>query len=338
MNSNANSNSTATAPAANAPAATGVAAATNAPTANAPAATGVAAAANASAPAAPAANISVANAPATPANSVGKISSSELTIPFDNFDRYNTIWKMCKLELSKFKPLAEQNKGSDLSVVEDPESPGKCTLKSPTADLLKVLTPLDVLKQLNLFRYRDLLETTKTKEFSNTLDFFHEIEANREYCARACLTLCCLEEPDVKMEDVKDLKVSNLDIMDRKVFEKNKSGKPFSPYELTFLVNPLMVTLAEWEVDADWLGTKLYQEKYTNAILSDENFPAHLRLLSRYLNGAKESVMKKYPESFLMNYAHFYPLVLYPSGDEPKATETTEPADKPDTSSNTASQ
>ena len=235
---------------------------------------------------------------------------------------------MCKLELSKFKPLAEQNKGSDLLVVEDPESPGKCTLKSPTADLLKVLTPLDVLKQLNLFRYRDLLETTKTKEFSNTLDFFHEIEANREYCARACLTLCCLEEPDVKMEDVKDLKVSNLDIMDRKVFEKNKSGKPFSPYELTFLVNPLMVTLAQWEVDADWLGTKLYQEKYTNAILSDENFPAHLRLLSRYLNGAKESVMKKYPESFLMNYAHFYPLVLYPSGDEPTAVSTTEPEDK----------
>ena len=29
-----------------------------------------------------------------------------------------------------------------------------------------------------------------------------------------------------------------------------------------------------------------------------------------------------------MNYAHFYPLVLYPSGDEPTAVSTTEPEDK----------
>ena len=245
---------------------------------------------------------------------------------------------MCKMELSKFKGIADQNKGSDLSVVEDTESPGKFTLKSPTADLLKVLSPLEVLKQLNLFRYRDLLETTKTKEFSNTLDFFHEIEANREYHARACLALCCLEEPDVTVDDVKDLKVSNLEVMDRKVYEKNKSGKPFSSYELTFLVNPLMVSLAQWEVDAEWLGAALYQEKYTNAILTDKNFPAHLILLSKYVENAKETVMKKYPESLLMNYAYFYPLILTPTGDEPKPTETTEPADEPDTSSNTASQ
>ena len=267
-----------------------------------------------------------------------KLTSSELTIPFDNFDRYNTVWKMCKMELSKFKPIADQNKGSDLSVVEDPESPGKFTLKSPTADVLKVLSPLEVLKQLNLFRYRDLLEATKTKEFSNTLDFFHEVEANREYHSRACLALCCLEEGDVTVDDVKDLKVSNLEVMDRKVFEQNKSGKPFSPYELTFLVNPLMVTLAQWEVDAEWLGSALYQEKYTNAILTDKNFPAHLILLSKYVENAKETVMKKYPESLLMNYAYFYPLILTPTGDEPAATQTTEPEDESVTSSNNSSQ
>ena len=267
-----------------------------------------------------------------------KLTSSELTIPFDNFDRYNTVWKMCKMELSKFKPIADQNKGSDLSVVEDPESPGKFTLKSPTADVLKVLSPLEVLKQLNLFRYRDLLEATKTKEFSNTLDFFHEVEANREYHSRACLALCCLEEGDVTVDDVKDLKVSNLEVMDRKVFEQNKSGKPFSPYELTFLVNPLMVTLAQWEVDAEWLGSVLYQEKYTNAILTDKNFPAHLILLSKYVENAKETVMKKYPESLLMNYAYFYPLILTPTGDEPAATQTTEPKDESVTSSNNSSQ
>ena len=245
---------------------------------------------------------------------------------------------MCKMELSKFKPIADQNKGSDLSVVEDTESPGKFTLKSPTADVLKVLSPLEVLKQLNLFRYRDLLEATKTKEFSNNLDFFHEVEANREYHARACLALCCLEEGDVTVDDVKDLKVSNLEVMDRKVFEKNKSGKPFSPYELTFLVNPLMVTLAQWEVDAEWLGAELYQEKYTNAILTDKNFPAHLILLSKYVENAKETVMKKYPESLLMNYAYFYPLILTPTGDEPAATKTTEPEDESVTSSNNSSQ
>ena len=267
-----------------------------------------------------------------------KLTSSELTIPFDNFDRYNTVWKMCKMELSKFKPIADQNKGSDLSVVEDPESPGKFTLKSPTADVLKVLSPLEVLKQLNLFRYRDLLEATKTKEFSNNLDFFHEVEANREYHSRACLALCCLEEGDVTVDDVKDLKVSNLEVMDRKVFEQNKSGKPFSPYELTFLVNPLMVTLAQWEVDAEWLGSVLYQEKYTNAILTDKNFPAHLILLSKYVENAKETVMKKYPESLLMNYAYFYPLILTPTGDEPAATQTTEPEDESVTTSNNSSQ
>ena len=284
------------------------------------------------------ANSSNANANANANANRAKLASSELTIPFDNFDRYNTIWKMCKMELSKFKPIADQNKGSDLSVVEDPESPGKFTLKSPTADVLKVLSPLEVLKQLNLFRYRDLLEATKTKEFSNTLDFFHEVEANREYHSRACLALCCLEEGDVTVDDVKDLKVSNLEVMDRKVFEQNKSGKPFSPYELTFLVNPLMVTLAQWEVDAEWLGTALYQEKYTNAILTDKNFPAHLILLSKYVENAKETVMKKYPESLLMNYAYFYPLILTPTGDEPAATQTTEPEDESVTTSNNTSQ
>jgi chemotaxis protein histidine kinase CheA len=261
--------------------------------------------------AAPAANTAPATAPPV------ATSSAELTIPFDNFDRYNNVWKMCKMELAKFKPIAQQNKGSDLTVVEDTEAPGKFSLKSPTADLLKTLSPLEVLKQLNLFRYRDLMETTKDKIFPNVVDFFHEVEANREYHARACIALCCLEEPDVKADDVKDLKVSNLDVLDRKVYEANKSGKPFSAYELTFLVNPLMVSLAQWEVDSDFLGSTLYEDKYLTAIMSDENLPAHLRLLSRVLDGHKENAMKKYPESVLMNYAYFYPLVLYPTGNEP---------------------
>ena len=261
--------------------------------------------------AAPAANTAPATAPPV------ATSSAELTIPFDNFDRYNNVWKMCKMELAKFKPIAQQNKGSDLTVVEDTEAPGKFSLKSPTADLLKTLSPLEVFKQLNLFRYRDLMETTKGKIFPNVVDFFHEVEANREYHARACIALCCLEEPDIKADDVKDLKVSNLDVLDRKVFEANKSGKPFTAYELTFLVNPLMVSLAQWEVDSDFLGSTLYEDKYLTAIMSDENLPAHLRLLSRVLDGHKENAMKKYPESVLMNYAYFYPLVLYPTGNEP---------------------
>jgi len=295
---------TAPAPAAN----TALASAAN--TAPAPAANTAPAPAANTAPA-PAAN----TAPATAAPVA--TSTAELTIPFDNFDRYNNVWKMCKMELAKFKPIAQQNKGSDLTVVEDTEAPGKFSLKSPTADLLKTLSPLEVFKQLNLFRYRDLMEATKAKEFPNVVDFFHEVEANREYHARACIALCCLEEPDVKPDDVKDLKVSNLDVLDRKVYEANKSGKPFTAYELTFLVNPLMVALAQWEVDADFLGSTLYQDKYLTAIMSDENLPAHLRLLSRFLDGHKENAMKKYPESVLMNYAYFYPLVLYPTGNEP---------------------
>ena len=296
-------------------------------TAPAPAANTAPAPAANTAPA-PAANTAPATAPPV------ATSTAELTIPFDNFDRYNNVWKMCKMELAKFKPIAQQNKGSDLTVVEDTEAPGKFSLKSPTADLLKTLSPLEVFKQLNLFRYRDLMEATKDKIFPNVVDFFHEVEANREYHARACIALCCLEEPDVKPDDVKDLKVSNLDVLDRKVYEANKSGKPFTAYELTFLVNPLMVALAQWEVDADFLGSTLYQDKYLTAIMSDENLPAHLRLLSRFLDGHKENAMKKYPESVLMNYAYFYPLVLYPTGNEPgtevrQNKSANKPANKP---------
>ena len=325
-NSNANSNTTrntksvnATKP--NTPAANTAAAANTAPAANTAAAPAANTAPAPAANTAPAANATKSNTPAAntaPATAPPvATSTAELTIPFDNFDRYNNVWKMCKMELAKFKPIAQQNKGSDLSVVEDTEAPGKFSLKSPTADLLKTLSPLEVFKQLNLFRYRDLMETTKGKIFPNVVDFFHEVEANREYHARACIALCCLEEPDIKADDVKDLKVSNLDVLDRKVFEANKSGKPFTAYELTFLVNPLMVSLAQWEVDSDFLGSTLYQDKYLTAIMSDENLPAHLRLLSRFLDGHKENAMKKYPESVLMNYAYFYPLVLYPTGNEP---------------------
>ena len=61
-------------------------------------------------------------------------------------------------------------------------------------------------------------------------------------------------------------------------------------------------------------------------------------LLSKYVENAKETVMKKYPESLLMNYAYFYPLILTPTGDEPAATQTTEPEDESVTSSNNSSQ
>ena len=246
------------------------------------------------------------------------ISSSELSLPFENFDRYNDIWKMCRETTTKFKTLAEQNKGSDLSVIEDTANAGKYILKSPTTNLLEGLTNLEVMKQLNLFRYRDLLITTKEKNFGNPKEFFNEVEANREYHSRVCIALCTMDTSAFKSEEMKTVKVSNLDILDQAAFKQNKTGKPFSPYELTFLVNSMMVLLAQWEIDAEWLGKTLYKDAYINAIISDENLASHLRLLSRYINQDKEAAFKKYPESLLMNYSYFYPFLLYPTGEEPK--------------------
>jgi len=246
------------------------------------------------------------------------ISSSELSLPFENFDRYNDIWKMCRETTTKFKTIAEQNKGSDLSIVEDEANAGKYILKSPTSTLLEGLTNLEIMKQLNLFRYRDLLITTKEKNFGNPKDFFNEVEANREYHSRACIALCTMDTSAFKSDEMKTVKVSNLDILDQAVFNQNKTGKPFSPYELTFLVNSMMVLLAQWEIDAEWLGKTLYKDAYINAIISDENLASHLRLLSRYINQDKEAAFKKYPEALLMNYSYFYPFILYPTGEEPK--------------------
>ena len=225
---------------------------------------------------------------------------------------------MCRETTTKFKTLAEQNKGSDLSVIEDTANAGKYILKSPTTNLLEGLTNLEVMKQLNLFRYRDLLITTKEKNFGNPKEFFNEVEANREYHSRVCIALCTMDTSAFKSEEMKTVKVSNLDILDQAAFKQNKTGKPFSPYELTFLVNSMMVLLAQWEIDAEWLGKTLYKDAYINAIISDENLASHLRLLSRYINQDKEAAFKKYPESLLMNYSYFYPFLLYPTGEEPK--------------------
>ena len=176
---------------------------------------------------------------------------------------------------------------------------------------------MDTAHLLILFRYRDLLEQTSTINFDNISDFFNEIEANREYHARACIALCSINPTKIKSEMLLDLNVNNLDVLDRLLFTENTKN----PYETSFLVCQLMVKLAVWE--NEWLEKRLLKDEYMTAIMDKAvniNLPSHLRVLSRYAGVQDvETARAMYPQSVLMNYSMFYPFNLYPTGKPPVA-------------------
>jgi hypothetical protein len=114
------------------------------------------------------------------------------------------------------------------------------------------------------------------------------------------------------------LKVSDMDAIDRVLFEENNKGVPFAPYEKAFLVTHMMIKMAEWE--KAWLGANLFKDQYMVAVVTaaqNKDLPSHLRLLANGVNNVKEQAMNAYPQSFLMNYSMFYPFVLYPTGLPP---------------------
>jgi hypothetical protein len=240
------------------------------------------------------------------------------TLPFDNVDRYTDIWKMCSKIFETFKGPAKDHTGTSLKVVE---AGNKFNIVS--LDNKKVFedkSHVDTAMLMSLFRYRDLVEQTSKKTFNQAAEFFNELEANREYHARACITLCSLNEDDLPKGLIEALKVADMDALDVKLFEENKKGKPFSPYEKSFLVIQYAIKMAEWE--NKWLGDKLLLEKYVTAIITPDqskDLPSHLRILARSVNNKADEVVSTYPQSLTMNYSMFYPFVLYPTGMDPKS-------------------
>ena len=257
----------------------------------------------------------------------GADTSSIFTLPLDNADRYKEVWNLCSELFEKFKGPAKDHTGTSLKVEESGDK-----LKIVSLDKSIVFDKqdtLEVVALMLLFRYRDLVEQTSKKKFSTPSEFFNELEANREYHARAIVLLPSMAVDVVSKEIALALKVSDMDALDRVLFEENNKGVPFAPYEKAFLVTHMMIKMAEWE--KAWLGANLFKDPYMVAVVTaaqNKDLPSHLRLLANGVNNVKEQAMNAYPQSFLMNYSMFYPFVLYPTGLPPNG-EAVKPVTAP---------
>ena len=240
-----------------------------------------------------------------------EVKNEVFTLPLNSVDRYMDVWTMCKSIFSRFRQHGETLKGASLSVKEDTENEGKYALYKMDSVIVNGLSTNEVSQLMMLFRYRDLLEGIQPD--ISALEFFNEIEANREYHARACIVLCSLDSEKIKPEMVKEFNVLTLDSLDTIVYTGNLNN-PFSTYEQLFLVNHMMVMMAEWE--NTWSNPVL-KDQYLNAIVQSEtSIPSHLRLLGRIVSEIT-AARKMYPQCLLMNYSMFYPFILHPSGKPP---------------------
>lgn len=236
-------------------------------------------------PIVPAAAKPVATMPsASPANSTG------FSLPFDNIDRYTEAWEMCRKTIADFTRL------DPATVKGSAQLPGK--------------SPSEVAKMLVLLRYKNLLDKANENTDLKAADYFNQIESNCEYHARQCITLCLTHS-----EPPKDLTLDKMEPLDKFIYKLTQDEKEFSPYEMTFLVNHMIVALTTSQV-------KLSEARIT-AILDDDTLPSHLRLLSRFLkmpgqSADPKSVNLHYPQSLLLNYPSFYPFILYKTGEPPK--------------------
>jgi len=222
--------------------------------------------------------------PASPANSTG------FSLPFDNIDRYTQVWKMCRTTIAGFSSL------NPATVNGSAELPGKSSG--------------DVAKMLVLLRYKKLLDKANANTDLKPADYLNQIESNCEYHARQCITLCLTHD-----EPPKDLTLDKMETLDKFIYNITKKEKEFSPYEITILVNHMMVALATSQVKLP--------DMQAQAILNDDTLPSHLRLLSRFLKMPGQtadvaSVKIHYPQSLLLNYPSFYPFILYKTGEPPK--------------------
>lgn len=168
-----------------------------------------------------------------------------------------------------------------------------------------------------LDRYRQLVESYKTKKFDNVADFFHQIESNREYHARQIVRLNVLEEKgqtvEITKEDLEKPTLAGLEAIDTYIYEENKKD-PSGIYDDIASVNITMIELGKWEVENDILNKQTIEDIVSKDV---SELPSHIRMLSRVVKETDGSVTDLYPHTVLMNYSHFYPVVLYHTGRAP---------------------
>jgi len=248
---------------------------------------------------------------ATPAN------SSKFSLPLDDI-RYNEVWKHCKSTLTQVDDMKGISPSSKVTLSISADK--SLSLLSNDKPVVENLSEVNAAKLLILLRYKILVDNLSKKTTMSALDFFNQLESNREYHARQCVTLC-LTSTETKIPGIDKFIPSALDPLDKFIYTLTTTESHFSPYELTFLVNHMMIALATKE--SEWFPD-LITDTYASAISSAESakdLPSHLRLLSRFLNekGApkSEDIRRMYPQSLLLNYAAFYPFILYHTGVKP---------------------
>lgn len=240
--------------------------------------------------------------------------SSKVEPSFDIFDpsnihTYTDLWTKCHKFLRSLSELSQ----SGLSVSESKDNVDKYSIVNPQGLVKDDLTKKQIASLMLLARYRSLIVNLMKKE-EPVHEFFNELENYREYHARQLLTLCSTED-DIALE-VKRFNITNLDDLDKTIYYMNRDSK-LDPYEKTWIVNALMISMARWEIQE--FNKDLYKEDYLSGIVGEDvsQLPSHLRILSRVIEKDKDKVLEMYPKSVLMNYSHFYPTHLYHTGREP---------------------
>ena len=171
------------------------------------------------------------------------------------------------------------------------------------------LSAVDAAIHMSLCCYRAVFDKIAANTAMDASKFITQLEANREYHARCCAVLALLDDATI-IPGLEAITLQNMDLL--RVFIHGESRK-LSAYDLMYLVTPMMVQIALWEntktpVDAKYVG---------ELVKSDPSLPSHIRLLGDLLGNKPENFHVHYPGSLMMNYANFYPLVLYPTGKPP---------------------
>jgi len=170
--------------------------------------------------------------------------------------------------------------------------------------LINPKNALDSLKNLPtklelLTAYKNYIELLYTKEhptISTQAAFFDKLEAIREFYARALILVCCMDK-EIQSPITNTLSEYSI-----------SSDAKLGPYEMPFLVIPLIYKMASWE----W-STYYMNSVFKRLEISDpRKLPLHLQNL--LTNEKGQDIFLNYPKSLLMDYSMFYPYRLSLSG------------------------
>jgi hypothetical protein len=238
---------------------------------------------------------------------------AQTTYPFDNCGSYTDLWRNISTHLTDFAKAPEP-------FMKVKEQSGKYSLlRKDDTPVKQEISSVDVSIRMVLQRYVKVLNIISNNEkLTHVPDFFNELESNREYHSRQLYVLCKTSksylEPRLNPY-VTSFNENNLEVLDKILFQANQDLSE-NPYECIWVLNHIMIFLAEWEIKTK---PTLFKEDFLSTIVAENvsNLPSNLRMLSRMASRKKEKVLEMYPYSLLMNYSHFFPLNLYHTGKEP---------------------